>query len=294
MTKKEPKSSVPEEQFGDTENTEKQKKKGVKSTDAKLKKATGTTTKKTPGKKTALSEDTKSSKKKSVKTTKTSKADEAFVEISEPATPETVINTAISKTEDAEQELIDITPKTAEDNPVQKLSEHPEILHDDSHDILPKEGFVKHHETKAEATPPKYTPEVIDYSQLSREDLVKVLRDLVSTGMVNEIRKDVDAIKSSFYKKLKNEVDEIRRKFLADGGLIQDFKIVESPLEIELKELLNRYRELRNDVSKKLEDEKIINLEEKYKIIESIKELVNSQESLNKTFQEFRDLQNRW
>ncbi len=294
MTKKEPKSSVPEEQFGDTENTEKQKKKGVKSTDAKLKKATSTTTKKTPGKKTALSEDTKSSKKKSVKTTKTSKADEAFVEISEPATPETVINTAISNTEDAEQELIDITPKTAADNPVQKLSEHPEILHDDSHDILPKEGFVKHHETKAEATPPKYTPEVIDYSQLSREDLVKVLRDLVSTGMVNEIRKDVDAIKSSFYKKLKNEVDEIRRKFLADGGLIQDFKMEESPLEIELKELLNRYRELRNDVSKKLEDEKIINLEEKYKIIESIKELVNSQESLNKTFQEFRDLQNRW
>lgn len=145
-----------------------------------------------------------------------------------------------------------------------------------------------------EATPAKFFPEKIDYSRLSKEDLVKVLKDLVNSGQVNEVRRDVDAIKSSFYKKHKADIEEIREKFLESGGLPQDFKVEETPVETELKELLNRYRELKNESAKKQDEEKDSNLEEKYKIIEGIKELVNSQESLNKTFQEFRELQNRW
>ena len=39
---------------------------------------------------------------------------------------------------------------------------------------------------------------------------------------------------------------------------------------------------------------KMSNLKEKYHIIDEIKELVNRDESINKTFQEFRDLQKRW
>jgi hypothetical protein len=111
---------------------------------------------------------------------------------------------------------------------------------------------------------------------------------------IEEIRKDVEAIKSSFYKKHKTEVEEKRKHFLAEGGQIQDFKIEETPVEVELKDLLNRYREVRNELNRKLEGEKEVNLEKKYKIIDAIKELANSQESLNRTFQEFRDLQNQW
>lgn len=145
-----------------------------------------------------------------------------------------------------------------------------------------------------EPTPPKYIPEKIDYTKLSKEDLVKVLKDLLDTGQAMDIRKDVEAIKSNFYKKHKAEVEDIRKSFLASGGQPQDFKVEESPVEAELKELLSRHKELRNELSKKLEEEKEKNLEKKYKIIEGITELINSQESLNKTFQEFRDLQNQW
>ena len=146
-----------------------------------------------------------------------------------------------------------------------------------------------------EPTPPKYIPEKIDYTKLSKEDLVKVLKDVLDNAShISDIRKDVEAIKSNFYKKHKAEVEEIRKSFLAEGGQPQDFKVEETPLETELKELLNRFKELRNELNKKAEGEKEQNLEEKYKIIEGIKELINSQESLNKTFQEFRDLQNQW
>jgi hypothetical protein len=43
-----------------------------------------------------------------------------------------------------------------------------------------------------------------------------------------------------------------------------------------------------------LDQEKDDNLKEKYKIIEEIEDLINKEESINKTFQEFRDLQQRW
>jgi len=136
--------------------------------------------------------------------------------------------------------------------------------------------------------------ETIDFSKLSKEDLVSFMNDLVDKGSFNEIRRNVEQIKTHFYRKQKSEIEEIKKKFLEEGGLIQDFKIEENPLELQFKELLEKYKEYRNDFNKKLENNKESNLEKKYKIIDEIKELVNSQESLNKTFHEFRDLQNRW
>lgn len=154
------------------------------------------------------------------------------------------------------------------------------------------ENTVEKH--TGEPTPPKHIPEKIDYTKLSKEDLVKVLKDVLDSNQISDVRKDVEAIKSNFYKKNKAEIEEKRKSFLTMGGQPQDFKVEESPLEAEIKELLNRYREVRNELSKKQEGEKETNLEKKYRIIEGIKELINSQESLNKTFQEFRDLQNQW
>jgi hypothetical protein len=141
---------------------------------------------------------------------------------------------------------------------------------------------------------PKFIPEKVDYTKLSKEDIVKVLKDLMDTGYVAEIRKEVEAAKSAFYRKHKAEVESIRKKFLEEGGQIQDFKVEESPVEIELKELLDSYRELKGELTKKSEGEKEKNLKEKMEIIERIKELINNQESLNKTFHDFHDLQNRW
>lgn len=140
----------------------------------------------------------------------------------------------------------------------------------------------------------KYSEEEIDFSKLSKEDLVKLLKDLIENGSYYDIRRKVELIKTHFYKKHKTDIEQIRKIFIEDGGQIQDFKIEENPLEVKLKELLDRYKDFRNEHNKKQDDNKVDNLEKKYRIIEEIKELVNSQESLNKTFHEFRDLQNRW
>jgi len=61
-----------------------------------------------------------------------------------------------------------------------------------------------------------------------------------------------------------------------------------------MKGILDAYRSKRNDYNKVQEGEKQENLRKKHEIIENIKELVNREEAINKTFQEFRNLQNEW
>jgi hypothetical protein len=293
MTKKEPKGSVHDEQFGETENTENQKQKRAKSSKVTVKKPTSS--KKKVAKDVSKSE----SKVKKVKV-KVQKTEDLLISESNPEVTSAASSDSKSRkpAENIGEEPRETNVGT-EDKANSVLIVSGEDKSETGQDENPSEDKIKEeisvpHDTKGEATPAKYVAEQIDFSQLSKEDLVKILRDLIGTGMIADIRKDIEAIKSSFYKKHKTEIEDIRKKFLAEGGQIQDFKVEETPLEIELKELLNRYKDLRNGVSKKVEDEKLSSLEEKYRIIEGIKELVNSQESLNKTFQEFREMQNRW
>ena len=134
----------------------------------------------------------------------------------------------------------------------------------------------------------------INYIEFSKEELVDTLRKYISEFSLEEIKHHVETIKSVFYKIHNEETEKIHNKFIEDGGKEEDFKVEDSPVEINMKELLNIYREKRNELSKNLEEQKDVNLQAKYDIIEGIKELINSQESLNKTFHEFRNLQEKW
>ncbi len=134
----------------------------------------------------------------------------------------------------------------------------------------------------------------IDYTKLSRVDLVKHLDEIMNNNPINEIRKDVEAIKASFYKKQKPLNEQKRKEFLDQGGNIEDFAPAEDPLETELKELFKRYRRLKADYNRQLEKVKDDNLQKKYVVIEELKELVHKDESIGDTFKEFRELQQRW
>jgi hypothetical protein len=63
---------------------------------------------------------------------------------------------------------------------------------------------------------------------------------------------------------------------------------------LELKDLLNKHKDKKNDYIKNQEILKEENLKKKYEIIDEIKDLLNREESINKTFQDFRDLQKKW
>jgi len=134
----------------------------------------------------------------------------------------------------------------------------------------------------------------VDYNKYSREDLVSELKNLIETKPINDIRREVEAIKSSFYKKQKALNEQKRKEFLNTGGNIDDFIADEDSVEVELKDLFKRYRRYKAEYNRELEKDKFGNLERKYAIIEELKELVNKDESLGDTFNTFRELQRKW
>jgi hypothetical protein len=134
----------------------------------------------------------------------------------------------------------------------------------------------------------------VDYSGYSKHELVETMVLLVENRPPAEIRDDIDRLKILFYKKLKLEAEERKNKFLSTGGKIEEYRPWVDPDDARVKHLLEKYREKRTDYNKIQEAEKYENLKKKYDIIDKIKDLVNREESINKTFHEFRALQNEW
>lgn len=129
---------------------------------------------------------------------------------------------------------------------------------------------------------------------LSIEEIVSKLRELASSEDLQ--RKEMDELKSQFYRSIRNETAEQKAKFLANGGEEIDFVPEELPLYTEGKELLSKIKEKRAQIQAREEAEKEQNVAKKLAIIEQIKQLTENpgQEDFNKTYQEFRLLQQQW
>ncbi len=134
----------------------------------------------------------------------------------------------------------------------------------------------------------------VDYSGYSKHDLIETLVLIIDNRPPAEIRNDVERIKVLLFKKFKLEAEEAKKKFLDEGGKIEEYRAWVDPDDARVKYLLEKYRDKKTDYNKIQEAEKYDNLKKKYEIIDKIKDLVNREESINKTFHDFRLLQNEW
>lgn len=141
---------------------------------------------------------------------------------------------------------------------------------------------------------PKENASTTDYNGKSKAELLAILADILANKPVQTIRRDVEAIKIAFYKTYRAEVERARRAFVEAGGKLEEFVPTPDDAELRLKELFAEYRTKRNEFIAKLEEEKENNYKIKLQIIEELKELIDSNETLNQTFNTFRDLQQRW
>ncbi len=128
----------------------------------------------------------------------------------------------------------------------------------------------------------------------SKEELVGLFARMLEEQPVQAIRREVEALKIAFYRLRRAEVEAARRAFLESGGAEEAFAAPVDGVEVQLKELFKEYRRRRDDFIASLEAEKEKNLQVKLGIIGELKELVGSDETLNHTFNRFRELQNRW
>ena len=133
-----------------------------------------------------------------------------------------------------------------------------------------------------------------DLSGKSKQELVEMFESLLSSEPVQTLRKSVEAIKIAFYKLHRAEVDAARKAFEAEATEGAEFTPQVDAMEVKLKDLFKEYRTRRDEYIANLDSIKEENLKIKLSIIEELKELVNSDETLNNTFAKFRELQQRW
>ena len=198
---------------------------------------------------------------------------------------------SISKEESAVDSTED-SADTAEEKIAEETQPEPEIAAAETEQEQPSEGKAEKAESVKAEKPEKREP--VDYSKHSQVELVNALRDLLEGDNDINIKEEIDTIKAVFYKNLNENIEATKKKFIADGGAEEDFKPEDDPYEKDIKDLLKKYRHIRIEHNKQLESEKEENLQKKYDVIEKIKGLINNEESINKTFNDFRDLQREW
>jgi len=210
------------------------------------------------------------------------------------AKPEEAVTESAPVIEEAKEEVQEKKAKAKKEKPEaeteETVSEPAPVTEEVKEEVEDKTTETEKPESKEEA-PEK---EIIDYTKYSQIELVNALRDVLQEEDVRDVKSDIDAIKAAFYKNMKENAEAAKKQFIEEGGAEEEFVAEEDPYENDIKDLLKDYRQIRIELSKQLEHEKEDNLQRKYEVIEKIKGLINTEESINKTFNEFRDLQQEW
>ncbi len=140
------------------------------------------------------------------------------------------------------------------------------------------------------------------YDNLGREQLVEKLEELVQDPNVNTIKSAVGQIRLAFLKLNKEYKQELYQK-LAETNVeveaeadqeTETPQIQEDAIEERFKSAFNIYKQNKGKYNEEQEKQKIRNLEAKNQILDELKVLINSEETLKKTYDEFKILQERW
>jgi len=133
-----------------------------------------------------------------------------------------------------------------------------------------------------------------DLNQLSRQELVEMLEQTLKEGEVEAIKRKVGLIKVAFLK-LNNEEQEKRfESYINDGGEEDAFEVEKDDIEIRFNAAFSIYKEKKAKWIEEQEALKQKNLETKKLILEELKALIESEESLKTTYDEFKNLQDKW
>lgn len=135
--------------------------------------------------------------------------------------------------------------------------------------------------------------ELKDYETMSLDELVLELEKLLNNEKIQAIREHVSQIKIAFDKKFNEIIEEKKEAFIEEGGNIIDFQYT-SPVKKNFNSIYFDYREKRDQYYSQLKKNLNQNLNERLSIIEELKSMIGAGESMNSTFQHFKDLQERW
>ena len=131
-------------------------------------------------------------------------------------------------------------------------------------------------------------------SKLSTKEEVLLRLKEVAQDAENANKQELDGLKQTFYKIHNAEIEAAKKTFVENGGAEEEFIAQPSGVEEEFKSLMAAIKEKRSALAAEIEKQKEENLQVKLSIIEELKELVESPDDANKSYNEFKKLHQQW
>ena len=143
----------------------------------------------------------------------------------------------------------------------------------------------KHTELEEEK---KVTPQ-----KTTKQELLNRLQE-IAADVDNVTKAEIDGLKQAFYKLHNAETEAKKKEFIDNGGNAKEYVTPTDPEEEEFKRIMSVIKEKRGAANAALERQKEENLQVKLSIIEELKDLIESPEDANKSYNEFKRLQQQW
>ena len=127
----------------------------------------------------------------------------------------------------------------------------------------------------------------------TKADILERVRE-IAHGDETPQKEEVDNLKTAFYKLHIAEREAHIKAFIDGGGDPNQYQIVPDSVEEAFKAEMGIIKEKRAKLFKEQEAEKQENLTKKLAIIDKIKSMITTPEEANKSYQEFKTLQQQW
>ena len=145
-----------------------------------------------------------------------------------------------------------------------------------------------------EVTEAEEVAEVAERKQYqTKKEVLERVRELAH-GEETPLKEEVDYLKTTFYKLHIAEREAKLKEYIDGGGDPEQYKITPDEMEEAFKAEMGVIKEKRQQLFREQEQEKLDNLQKKLAIIEKIKTMITSPEEANKSYKEFKALQDEW
>jgi hypothetical protein len=208
--------------------------------------------------------------------TNSSEVEELVVE-NEPAPIEVVAETPVLEEIDAKPEVIEA------------VVEIPALAEKTDDTVLEKDEILAEEIEQHDELVPQ-----IAFNELSRAELVDLLKSAVEEESLDSQKLRVQSIREAYYKVKEEEVTAKRLKFIENGGLPEEFEVMKDDTDSSFEAYVKQFQEKRSEIRKNKEKELLQNLKKKEAILDELKHLMEKTDNISASFDRLHELQAEW
>ena len=168
------------------------------------------------------------------------------------------------------------------------------VVDNDKQSVINAIEEVNAEESEDETLKDRHDIPMLDYDTLSLEQLIDELGELVVVERLMSVKDHIEELKKSFLSKYHHFIDEKKEEFYAENPETTEDFHYHFPLKVKFDQLYSQYRDKKNNHFQSLQNNLKANLENRLAIVEELKNLIHSQDSIPVTLKKFNDIRDRW